>query len=128
MRAMTNYADRERVERFLNERVELDPNGFEPSNTIADAYLSWLGASAGNTRDRDLLWKNLGAMGFERQIRRRGAGIRSRGFVGLRLRAGAVAEPQPDDPFADDEETEEPELDRDAQLASLEAFRKALDS
>lgn len=121
---MTNYADRERVERFLNERVELDPTGFVPSNTLADAYLSWLGASASDTRDRDLLWKNLGAMGFERQTRRRGMGVRSRGYAGMTLRAGAVAEPDPD-PFADDEE---PELDRDAQLASLEAFRKALES
>lgn len=158
------------MERFLTERCELDPLAFEPSATLADAYLAWLGPGAGS-RERDLLWKNLAVKGFERQTRRfeqpatfgqiREPRRRMRGYAGLRLRAGAVAESEcmtceegtgapnecPKSPRscghhcnhsvthdsccscgAQIVTDEEPELDRDAQLASLEAFRKALES
>jgi hypothetical protein len=83
---MPKFADAEHVERFLNTRCELNPLAFTPSAALAEAYLAFRGNGA-NSRDRDLLWKNLSAKGFTRQTRRDGPNGRFRGYAGIALRA-----------------------------------------
>lgn len=122
MRDSRSYSDRDLVRRFLSERcVTGEPASFETSAALADAYTEWLGPSSGS-RDRDLLWKNLGAEGYRAQTRRLGRGVRSRGYAAIRLLPRAVAESEPE-PEAEDVF----EQDREAQLASLAEFRKALE-
>ena len=122
---MRSYSDRELVRRFLAERcVTGEPASFETSAALADAYTEWLGPSS-SSRDRDLLWKNLGAEGYRAQTRRLGAGVRSRGYATIRLLPREASKPEPESELEVQEMTEE---DREKMLASLAEFRKAFEA